>query len=371
MKNNKKFLYVFLIIFCFFCGCATMYGITRYLPIKIMQNVTKLEKDVTVTDAGIADAVEKVYDSVVVVLTYKDDTAIASGTGFIYKKDDGKYYILTNYHVIDGGNKVKIDLTTDEEIEVKVVGHDENADIAVLSLETNKDYPIATTGNSLDMRIGDTTFTVGAPLDSSTYSWTVTRGILSGKNRLIEVEDNIVNVLQTDASINNGNSGGPLCNSNGEVIGINSLKLVSDGVEGMGFAIPIENAMSTADGIISGHPKINPYIGVSMVNIRDVMSLSNFNYRNYYMLFAENVEKANLTEGVGVVEVTKNSPASQANIEAGDIITKINDEKVDTRAYLKYNLYKYNVGDEIKVTLYRDGKEKTVTVKLGSNEETS
>ncbi len=370
-RNDKKFLYVFLCILVFFCGCATMYGIVRYIPINVTKNVTKLEKDVTVTDTGIADAVEKVYDAVVVVGTYKNDTLTQSGTGFIYEKKDNTYYLLTNYHVIEGGTKVKVTLTNGEILEVSIVGVNEYADIAVLSFESNNEYTIAEVGNSKDLRVGDTSFAVGAPI-ASNYSWTVTRGIISGKDRLVEVSDNVVSVLQTDTSINSGNSGGPLCNSNGQVIGINSLKLVSSGIEGMGFAIPIEDAVSTAEGIISGTPKENPYIGIGMANISDIINPSSMDALRLYYEFADNIEKSKVTSGVGITSVEKNSAAEKAGIKVGDIIVKINDTEITSRAYLRYNLYKYNIGDTVKVKLYRDGDEKEVEVKLGKKtEETS
>ena len=252
-KERRKIIYYLI---AFFVGCLAMYAVVYYFPTSITQNITKLEKDVTVTDKGIADAVEKVYDAVVVVSTYQDDTYTASGTGFVYKKDNKTYYILTNHHVIDGGNKVTVSFTDGTVLETKVVGSDQYADIAVLTVESDKDLSVVEIGKSEDSRVGDTTFAVGAPLDSA-YSWTVTRGILSGKDRMVEVSlsnnknsDYVMKVLQTDAAINSGNSGGPLCNSNGEVIGITSLKLVSSGVEGMGFAIPIEFAIYKAEDFI-------------------------------------------------------------------------------------------------------------------------
>ena len=132
--KQRRSLVNFLIVF--FVGCLVMYAVVYFFPTTITKSVTKLEKDVTVTDTGIADAVEKVYNAVVIVSTYKDDTYIASGTGFVYKKDGNKYYILTNHHVIDGGNKVTITFTDGKVVETKVVGSDHYADIAVLSIES-------------------------------------------------------------------------------------------------------------------------------------------------------------------------------------------------------------------------------------------
>lgn len=360
--SNKKNIVSYIMVL--FIGALIMYAVVYFFPTSITENVTKLEKDVTVTDTGIADAVEKVYDSVVIVSTYKDNVYSASGTGFVYQKEDNKYYILTNHHVIDGGNKVTVTFTDGKVLETKVVGSDQYADIAVLSLETKEDVKIAPIGKSESTRVGDTAFAVGAPLDSA-YSWTVTRGIVSGKDRMVEVSldkssqnDYVMKVLQTDAAINSGNSGGPLCNSNGEVIGITSLKLVSSGVEGMGFAIPIENAIKKAEQIIKGETANYPYIGISMLDL----SKAYYSYQ-YYDL----IKESNLSSGVIVVDVEKGSPASKAGLKSNDIITNINGEEVKNVAYLRYYLYQNNINDEIKLTIFRDGKKQDITVKLGTN----
>lgn len=357
-KNNKNWI-GYLVVF--FVGCLAMYAVVYFFPTSITESITKLQKDVTVTDTGIADAVEKVYDAVVVVSTYKDQSLVASGTGFVYKKTNSTYYLLTNHHVIDGGNRVTVTFTDGKIVETTVVGSDEYADIAVLSINTSDELQVASLGKSESMRVGDTTFAVGAPLDSA-YSWTVTRGIVSGKDRMVEVDDYVMKVLQTDAAINSGNSGGPLCNSNGEVIGITSLKLVSSGVEGMGFAIPIEFATSKAESIIAGESQEYPYIGISMLDI----SSAYYSYQYYDI-----IKGSNLTSGVIVASVEKGSPAAKGKLETKDIITKIDGNDVKNVAYLRYYLYQHNVGDTIKITVYRDGKVKELSVTLGTNKETT
>lgn len=364
-KDRKKIIYYLI---AFFVGCLAMYAVVYYFPTSVTQNITKLEKDVTVTDSGIADAVEKVYDAVVVVSTYQNDTYTASGTGFLYKRDGKTYYILTNHHVIDGGNKVTVTFTDGTILETKVIGSDQYADIAVLTVESDKELDVVEIGKSEDSRVGDTAFAVGAPLDSA-YSWTVTRGILSGKDRMVEVSlsnnknsDYVMKVLQTDAAINSGNSGGPLCNSNGEVIGITSLKLVSSGVEGMGFAIPIEFAINKAEELISGESNEYPYIGVSMFDVSQAYNTYQYN---------SIIKESGVTSGVIVASVEKGSPASSAGIKTNDIIVKINGADVKNIAYLRYYLYQYKTGETIKVTLYRDGKQKEVSVKLGTSKQTT
>ena len=370
-KHTHKLGVIIIVILCLMAiGGAITYGIIKVIPGTTIVN--KSEKEVTVTDTGIADAVEKVYDSVVIVETYKSNELYATGTGFIYKNDNGTYYIITNYHVINGGTQIKIVLTSGDEIETTVVGGDQYADIAVLSFKSSKDLTVAETGSSTNARVGDTVFTVGAPLDSTAYSWTVTRGILSGKDRLVQVSttnssnsDYEMKVLQTDAAINSGNSGGPLCNSNGQVIGITNMKLSSSSssttasIEGMGFAIPIEDAVEYANKVLSGGDTSRPYLGVSMADINQAT------YASYY--YGVSIP-SNITEGAIVLSVENGSSAANAGLKKGDVITAINDTKVSTVADLKYQLYKYNVGDKVTVTFNRNGTEKTATATLTKNE---
>ena len=354
-KNNwSKKLISYIVVF--FVGCIIMYGVIYFFPVTLTESVTKEERNVTINDTGIAEAVAKVYDAVVVVSTYKDNTYVASGTGFVFENDDDTYYILTNYHVIENGNHVNVTFTDDKILETEIIGFDEEQDIAVLSVKSKEELTIAEMGDYEKTRVGDTTFAVGAPLDE-TYSWTVTRGIVSGKDRLLVVDDFVMNTLQTDAAINSGNSGGPLCNANGEVIGITSLKLVSEGVEGMGFAIPIEDAINTAHDIINGVIKEKPYIGVSTLNFQDAY------FTQYYSL----IRNSGLSSGIIVVSVEKDSPASKAGIEANDIIISVNGEETPNNAYFKYYLYQHEVGDKVTITVQRDGKTRDIKVTLGSS----
>lgn len=370
MENNKKngsfrlvALFAINSILSLLLGVGLLLVVFHFYPEltqHVTTNVTKTEKEVTVTDTGIADAVEKIYDSVVIVKTYRNNQLYATGTGFVYKHENNKYYLLTNYHVIQDGNSVGVVFTNGEEIKVTIEGGDKYADIAVLSMESDSEIKVSEIGNSSDMRVGDTVFAIGAPLDYSVFSWSVTRGILSGKDREVEVSttssgssDWIMDVLQTDAAINNGNSGGPLCNSNGQVIGINNMKLSDTAVEGMGFAIPIEEAVTYADAVIKGENVSRPYIGISMIEASNV-----YVARQYGI---------NPTDGVLIAEVESGSPASKAGIKEGDIITEINDTKVANVASLRYQLYKYKSGDTITVKVIRDGKDKNIKITLGNS----
>ena len=360
MKNNTS-KRIMAYIITFFVGCLGMYAVVYFFPIAISEDVIKEVKDVTITDTGLAEAVEKVYDAVVVVSTYRDGKYIASGTGFVYRHEGDTYYLLTNYHVIENGNNVTVTFTNENVVETEIVGYDEYADIAVLSIESDDDLVVAELGDNSKSRVGDTAFAVGAPLDSA-YSWTVTRGIISGKDRFVEVDSSttVMKVLQTDAAINSGNSGGPLCNANGEVIGITSLKLVSSGVEGMGFAIPIEDATEKAEQIINGEVSAYPYIGISMTDFASAY------YTQYYSL----IRDSGLENGVIVISVEDGSPADEGGLKANDIITAINGEDVKNVAYLKYYLYQYSVGDKVTVTVQRDKKSLDLEIKLGSDGQT-
>ena len=369
-KSNKGVQIVIIVAVVILFIAVAVDIVLNYVPLKdiFSQNINyTTSKEVTVTDEGIADAVEKIYDAVVVVKTYKSQQLYATGTGFVYKTEDDTAYILTNNHVIDNADDVYVKFTDETVVKAEVVGSDIYSDIAVLSVDEEYIIAVAEIGSSEDARLGDTVFAIGAPIDSA-YSWSVTRGIVSGKDRMVEVEFTsgntttpmIVNTIQTDAAINSGNSGGPLANSNGEVIGITSIKLASSSmsnssIEGMGFAIPIETALQFAEQLISGEEVERPYLGISMIDVTNA-----YMSREYY----EIIRKANVTSGVIVAGFTDNSPAEQAGLEVGDIIIKVDGNDVPSNAYLRYYLYKHTVGDEMTLTIIRDGKEKDIKVML-------
>lgn len=366
-KKKKKDSALLAGIISMIIGAAGMYLLVYYvLPIDNSSTIiNKSEKEVTITDLGIADAVEKLYDAVVVVEVYSGSNStsmISSGTGFVYKTNNNKAYILTNHHVVESNSKINVMVKfTDGSSEaVTIEGTDEYSDLAVLSLDADKIISVAKIGNSENLRLGDTAFAIGAPLGTE-YYWTVTRGIVSGKDRMVEVSlsnsnssDYVMRVLQTDASINSGNSGGPLANANGEVIGITNMKLVSSGVEGIGFAIPIEDAVKFAETIINGETVERPLLGVSMLNLAD-----------RYYLYQEGITlNTELKTGVVIIQVQNGSPAAKAGLKRGDIITSMDDEKITSVANLRYHLYRHSVGDTANITIEREGKKKTLEIKL-------
>lgn len=364
MKN--KLIYFISIIVTFFLGViGTIIVLNNidYSSFKKNNNETKTINTVSVTESNsLKEAIDKVYDSVVLVETYKNGTLYGTGTGFVYKKDDSKGYIITNHHVIESGNNFKVVLINGEEVDAKLLGSDEYSDIAVLSIDDEYVLQVANLGDSANSEIGDTVFTVGSPLGKE-YMGTVTKGILSGTNRTVTVSSStsslMIEVLQTDAAINPGNSGGPLVNINGDVIGVNSMKLVQSEIEGMGFAIPIEVVKSMVDRLENGEKITRPIIGIEMTDISNT----------YYLYRQGIIVPEDVENGVVIIKVNDGYPASNAGLKKGDIVLSIGDTEITDSAHFKYLLYKYNVGDSVKITYMRDNKISETTLKLDKSAE--
>lgn len=318
---------------------------------------------VVVDESGISEAVEKVYDGVLMVRNYQKDEVASTGTGFVYKIEGDSAYVMTNQHVVDGAERVTLITSKDEEIDGVVLGGDSYVDIAVIKIKKTDGLVALQLGNSENASLGDLVFTVGSPLGYE-YRGSVSTGHLAGKDRLVSVStdnstssDWVMKVLQTDAAINPGNSGGPLMNTNGEVIGVISMKLVQTEVEGMGFAIPIEYINSKIETLEKGESIEWPLLGVSMINVSDARNSFRYDFDI----------PNNLDYGVVVAGIEAGSGAESSDLKEGDIITKLNGEKVQDSAYLRYELYKYSAGDTIEITYMRDGKEHTTKVTLSSS----
>lgn len=355
MKDKTK--YIIIAVISLFIGVAGTIIILHYFPIT-GEATEKVIKDVTVTETNtIKSSIEKVYDATVMIESYRGDRLIGTGTGFVYKKEDKKGYVITNHHVIESGNVVKVINIEGQSVEATILGSDEYADIAVLKIDADAILQVVEIGDSTKLELGDTLFTVGSPLGSE-YMGTVTKGILSGKDRTVTVNVSnssfMMEVLQTDAAINPGNSGGPLVNINGEVVGVNSLKLVEDEIESMGFAIPIEMAMSSAEKLEKGEKISRPLLGVSLVDIDNAYSLYRYDI---------NIGK-DITAGAVIASVENNTPAETSKLQKGDVITEVNGTKIKSVAHFRFVLYKYSVGDEITVKYNRSGKENIAKIKL-------
>ena len=360
MKKNTKIVvnasYVISILIALFTGIIGTICVYKFIPNKTI--TTKQESKITLTEQDtISSAIGKVNDAVVYIESYQRNVAAGSGTGFFYKTDEQYGYIITNNHVVEDAQKVEVTVTNGSQYEAKILGTDEYSDIAVLQVPKEAAIAVTTIGESAESKVGDTIFTVGSPLGIE-YMNSVTKGIISGKDRTIEVTlsngDYLMEVIQLDAAINPGNSGGPLCNINGEVIGVNSLKLVKNEVEGMGFAIPIEYVMTLVPQLETGEKVKKPLIGVEMLSIGDTWQL----YRNGIMI-SEDIEY-----GVVIVNVSKGKPADKAGLKKGDVIVEFAGKEVKSMAYFRYLLYKQAVGDTVKIKYFRDGKVKEASIVL-------
>ena len=364
MKQNKN--YIREILFCvggIILGIIIAFILMKYTKLgDLLQLVKTVTKNGTtvIEKTSISNSVEKSKDSVFMIRSYKYNNEISTGTGFAYKTDKNYGYIMTNQHVINGADNIVLIDSSDNEITGKILGSDEYLDLAIIAVDKSKISSVASIGSSEKSNVGDTVFTIGSPLGYN-YRGTVTSGILSGKDRMVPVsvknsskQDYVMKVLQTDAAINPGNSGGPLLNVNGEVIGINSMKLVEEQIEGIGFAIPIEFAMKHVKILEEGKKIEWPIIGISMVNVSDRSSL-----------YSRNISiPTNLKSGVIVTEVYQDNDILNDGLKKGDIIIAINDEVVNNIAYLRYELFKYKPGDTIQLTIFRNMKQYKVGVKL-------
>ena len=328
-------------------------------------------------------AVNKVKDAVVSIITYSssssrqssvfnadetnsdsDNQQIASeGSGVIYKKDDKDAYLVTNTHVINGASKVDIRLADGTKVPGEIVGSDTFSDIAVVKISSEKVTTVAEFGDSSQLSVGETAIAIGSPLGSE-YANTVTQGIISSLNRNVSLKSEdgqaiSTKAIQTDTAINPGNSGGPLVNIQGQVIGITSSKIASNGgtsVEGLGFAIPSNDAQNIIKQLESDGKVTRPALGIQMVNLSNVG--------------ASDLRKLNipsgLTSGVVVRSVQNNMPAN-GHLQKYDVITKVDDKEIASSTDLQHALYNHAIGDTIKVTYYRNGKEETTSIKLDKN----
>ena len=326
-------------------------------------------------------AVNKIKDAVVSVITYSankqssvfgteesnsdtDNQQIASeGSGVIYKKNENDAYIVTNTHVINGASKVDIRLADGTKVPGEIIGSDTFSDIAVVKISSEKVTTVAEFGDSSQLNVGETAIAIGSPLGSE-YANTVTQGIISSLNRNVSLKSEdgqaiSTKAIQTDTAINPGNSGGPLVNIQGQVIGITSSKIASNGgtsVEGLGFAIPSNDAQNIIKQLESDGKVTRPALGIQMVNL-SIVGASDLRKLNI---------PSGLTSGVVVRSVQNNMPAN-GHLQKYDVITKVDDKEIASSTDLQHALYNHAIGDTIKVTYYRNGKEETTSIKLDKN----
>ena len=385
MKNlqtsSKKWGQLLVVILIsFFSGVL---GTFTTLQLSQKQNsgtttTTTVSKTAVKNENSTTQAVDKVKDAVVSVITYSsnsqnslitsDETdtdtnaeqVFSEGSGVIYKKEGDTAYIVTNTHVINGAKKVDIRLADGTKVPGDIVGSDTYSDIAVVKIAADKVTTVAEFGDSNQLTVGETAIAIGSPLGSE-YANTVTQGIVSSLNRNVSLKSEdgqaiSTNAIQTDTAINPGNSGGPLINIQGQVIGITSSKIASNGgtsVEGLGFAIPANDVINIIKQLEKDGKVTRPALGIHMVN------LSNLNTTDLQKLKLP----GNVTSGVAVRSVQKNMPAN-GHLQQYDVITKIDDKAISSTTELQSALYSHSIGDSMNVTYYRDGKEETTTIKL-------
>ena len=385
-KFYKKGVKVLVIILIGFLSGALGSFVTLQLYQKQGNQATNNNSN-TVTqtsyknETSTTQAVNKVKDAVVSVITYSsnrqsslfgtdetdtdpDSQQIASeGSGVIYKKNGNDAYLVTNTHVINGASKVDIRLADGTKVPGEIVGSDTFSDIAVVKISSEKVTTVAEFGDSSQLNVGETAIAIGSPLGSE-YANTVTQGIISSLDRTVSLKSEdgqgiSTKAIQTDTAINPGNSGGPLVNIQGQVIGITSSKIASNGktsVEGLGFAIPSNDAQNIIKQLETDGKVTRPALGIQMVNLANVG--------------ANDLRKLNipssLTSGVVVRSVQSNMPAN-GHLQKYDVITKVDDKEIASSTDLQHALYTHAIGDTIKVTYYRNGKEETTSIKLDKN----
>ncbi|QWC22831.1 trypsin-like peptidase domain-containing protein [Bacillus haikouensis] len=336
-------------------------GTTKNVSVDVTTDVTK--------------AVEKASDAVVGISNIQSQSfwgqqgdsqgqAAGTGSGVIYKKAGNKAYIATNNHVVEGADQLEVTLADGTKVPAKLRGTDILTDLAVIEIDGSKigKDAVAEFGNSDKLKAGEPVIAIGNPLGLQ-FSGSVTQGVVSGVERTIPVdinqdgvEDWNAEVLQTDAAINPGNSGGALINISGQLIGINSMKIAQEAVEGIGLAIPINSAQPIIDDLEKYGEVKRPAMGVAL---EDVNRISSYHQQETLKL------PKDVNYGVMIRQVIPNSPAAQAGLEELDVIVALDGEKVEDMIDLRKHLYnKKKVGDQMNVTIYRNGKKEDVTMKL-------
>ena len=343
------------VIVCTLCSGFIGSGVT-YLALKDNLKETKTinvnpSKFDTKSEAlSATEAYNKVAPAAVVVSTksvtqgyfMQTQEVEGIGSGFIINEEG---YILTNYHVVKGAQEISVTLSNDVTTTAQIVNYDENQDVAMIKI-TDESVKIPATvelGDSDSLQPGEEVIAIGTPL-STELSSTVTKGIISATSRSVAVESGVtMNLIQTDAAINAGNSGGPLVNTKGEVVGINSSKISGEAVEGIGFSIPINDIKDKIESL--SKPILN--LGISVRTIDESLS-----------------KQLNMEQGLYVVEVTEFSSAEKAGLKAGDIIVKADGNRITTFDEFKAVKNGKEEGDEISLEVIRNGESKTINVKL-------
>ncbi|WP_302550830.1 S1C family serine protease [uncultured Dialister sp.] len=314
----------------------------------------KMEDLPAVRNTAVVQAVKEVGPAIVGITTRVYDRDMFNrrvevgqsvGSGVLFDK---KGYIVTNNHVVSGSKEVNVSLSSGKTVPGKVVGTDPSTDLAVVKIEGSDDLPVATFGDSDALQVGETAIAIGNPLGLE-FQGTVTVGVISALNRSLDDIDQRFKLIQTDAAINPGNSGGALVTADGKVVGINSAKIAKEGVEGMGFAIPINSAKGIIQQLISNGKVIRAYLGVYAAD-KDIAQRYGYNWDH--------------DGGVLVMKIASRSPMSLTDIRPGDYILAIDGQSFDTVKGMREILDNHKPGDRIKVTYEHNGKKEDTEVLL-------
>jgi serine protease Do len=317
-------------------------------------------------NSEVTEAVNKVGPAVVSVINLKtsgdffstEQVQQGTGSGIIFHKANGKALIVTNNHVIEGGSSFKVNISSDDgehhEVDAKLLGSDQYTDLAVLEIDDKYVTKVAEFGNSDSLKAGEPAIAIGNPLG---LGRSITVGVISSPKRTIEVSSNMAtDVIQTDAAINPGNSGGALVNVAGQVIGINTLKISDQGVEGLGFAIPVNEARPVIESLVKDGKVQRPYLGLSLIDLSNLP---------VYVL-EELRLPGSVREGVAVAEVVSGSPADQAGLRPRDVIVALDGQEISSSSELRKYLYtKKEIHQKVNVTYYRNGEKQTTSIVLG------
>ncbi|MCG3420783.1 S1C family serine protease [Oceanobacillus jordanicus] len=323
----------------------------------------------------VTDVVEQVTPAVVGVINIQqqgdfwqqqESNEAGEGSGVIYKNEDGTAYVVTNHHVIEGADSVEVVLYDETHLEAEIIGSDVFSDLAVLRMDGEQVEQTIELGSSANVKVGEPAIAIGNPLGLM-FSSSVTQGVISGTERTIPQDFNQdgradwqAEVIQTDAAINPGNSGGALININGQLIGINSMKINQTAVEGIGFAIPIDSALPIVDELETTGEVTRPFLGVEIYSLDEVPQTE---WKGTLNLPKE------VEGGVYVWSVEPLSPADQAGLKRLDVITELDGNPVMNMIDLRKILYQEKeIGDEITVTYYREGEKKETTLVLGTQQ---
>ena len=321
--------------------------VEHQLPEKLTTNDTGKSLTLTQVYTATVNSVVGINTQITTNAFGQEAVAASSGSGFILSEDG---YIITNAHVVADANSIEVVLFNEDSFQAELIGADTSYDIAVLKIEA-KSLPAVSVGDSDALKVGEEVVAIGNPLGELTF--TMTNGILSAIDREINIDGNPQNMLQTNAAINSGNSGGPLFDMDGNVIGVTTAKysgstLTGTTIEGLGFAIPINEALKVAYDLAEyGYVKGQAYLGVSVRTLDSEMA-------SYY----------SLPVGPRVEDVTEGSCAAKAGIQVGDIIIRFNGEDVENNSALLAALKRVQAGDTVNLTLFRAGAELEVTVTL-------